>query len=104
MRASYSDWIGRTKEAEELMALAPVHAAAAMLDDTATEFVPGSPLPPLWQWFFFLPRVPQSRLGLDGHPQRGGFCRRSSYPGACLPAPHAFLKPLLIGRPAHGSR
>ena len=101
MRASYSDWIGRTEETEELMALAPVQAAAATLDDTTTEFVPGSPLPPLWQWFFFLPRVPQSRLGLDGHPQRGGFMPpielpRRMFAGARM----RFLKPLLIGRPA----
>jgi len=83
------------------MALAPVQAAAAMLDDTTTEFVPGSPLPPLWQWFFFLPRVPQSRLGLDGHPQRGGFMPpielpRRMFAGARM----RFLKPLMIGRPA----
>ena len=83
------------------MALAPVQAAAATLDDTTTEFVPGSPLPPLWQWFFFLPRVPQSRLGLDGHPQRGGFMPpielpRRMFAGARM----RFLKPLLIGRPA----
>jgi hypothetical protein len=32
-----------------LIALAPVQAAAATLDDTTTEFTVGSPLPPLWQ-------------------------------------------------------
>ena len=101
MKASYSDWIGRTEETEELMALAPVQAAAATLDDTTTEFALGSPLPPLWQWFFFLPRVLQSRLGLDGHPQRGGFMPpielpRRMFAGARM----RFLKPLMIGRPA----
>ncbi len=73
MAASYSAWIGRTEETEEMIALAPVQAAAATLDEISTEFLPGSPLPPLWHWFFFLPRVPHSRLGGDGHPQRGGF-------------------------------
>ena len=101
MGAPYSDWIGSTEEAEELIALAPVQAAAAMLDDTTTEFVLGSPLPPLWQWFFFLPRVPQSRLGEDGHPRRGGFMPpielpRRMFAGARM----RFLKPLMIGRAA----
>jgi 3-methylfumaryl-CoA hydratase len=101
MRASYSDWIGSTEEKEELIALAPVQAAAATLDDTSTEFAVGSPLPALWQWFFFLPRAPQSELGRDGHPQRGGFLPpielpRRMFAGARM----RFLKPVLIGKPA----
>ncbi len=101
MGTSYPDWIGRTEETEEVIALAPVQAAAATLDDTSTEFVPGSPLPPLWQWFFFLPRVPQARLGQDGHPRRGGFMPpielpRRMFAGARM----RFLKPLRIGKPA----
>jgi len=101
MPASYANWVGRSEEAEELIALGPVQAAAATLDDTTTEFAVGSPLPPLWQWFFFLPRVPQSRLGPDGHPQRAGFMPpvelpRRMFAGARM----RFLKPLVIGRPA----
>jgi 3-methylfumaryl-CoA hydratase len=101
MAASYSDWIGRTEDAEELIAPAPVEAVAATLDDTTTEFGPGCPLPPLWHWFFFLPRVPQSRLDRDGHPQRGGFMPpielpRRMFAGARM----RFLRPLLIGPPA----
>jgi 3-methylfumaryl-CoA hydratase len=30
-------------------------------------------LPPGWQWLFFNPVVRRSVLGVDGHPQRGGF-------------------------------
>jgi 3-methylfumaryl-CoA hydratase len=102
MPTSYEDWVGSTEEAEELIALGPVQAAAAMLDDTTTEFAVGSPLPPLWQWFFFLPRVPQSRLGPDGHPQRAGFMPpvelpRRMFAGARM----RFLRPLVIGQPAH---
>jgi 3-methylfumaryl-CoA hydratase len=102
MPASYADWVGSTEEAEELIALAPVQAAAATLDDTTTEFAVGSPLPPLWQWFFFLPRVPQSGLGPDGHPQRAGFMPpvelpRRMFAGARM----RFLRPLVIGKPAH---
>jgi 3-methylfumaryl-CoA hydratase len=101
MQTSYADWVGRTEEAEELIALAPVQAAAAILDDPTTEFAAGSPLPPLWQWFFFLPRVPQSGLGTDGHPQRAGFMPpvelpRRMFAGARM----RFLRPLVIGKPA----
>jgi 3-methylfumaryl-CoA hydratase len=102
MRASYADWVGGTEEAEELIALAPVQAAAATLDDTATEFTVGSPLPPLWQWFFFLPRVAQSRLGPDGHPQRAGFMPPVELPRRMFAGARVrFLRSLVIGKPAH---
>jgi 3-methylfumaryl-CoA hydratase len=102
MSASYADWIGKTEEAEDLIALAPVRAAAATLDDTTTEFVPGSPLPPLWQWFFFLPLVSQAGLGLDGHPRRGGFMPPIALPRRMFAgARMRFVRPLVIGKPAH---
>jgi 3-methylfumaryl-CoA hydratase len=101
MSALFSDWIGRGEETEELIALAPVQAAAAMLDDTTTDFAQGSPLPPLWQWFFFLPHAPQSRLDADGHPQRGGFLPPITLPRRMFAgARMRFLKPLVIGKPA----
>ena len=99
MTTSISEWVGRTEETDELISLAPVQAAAATLDDTSTEFMTGSALPALWHWFFFLPRVPQSRLGPDGHPERGGFMPpielpRRMFAGARL----RFLRPLAIGQ------
>jgi 3-methylfumaryl-CoA hydratase len=102
MPASYADWVGGTEEAEDLIALAPVQAAAATLDDITTEFAPGSPLPPLWQWFFFLPRVPHSNLGPDGHPRRAGFMPpvelpRRMFAGARM----RFTRSLVIGKPAY---
>jgi 3-methylfumaryl-CoA hydratase len=101
MPAAYSDWVGRTEEAEELIALAPVRAAAATLDDTATEFAVGSPLPPLWQWFFFLPRAPQSGLGPDGHPRRAGFMPPVELPRRMFAGVRMrFLRPLTIGEVA----
>jgi 3-methylfumaryl-CoA hydratase len=101
MGVSYADWVGRTEEAEELIALAPVQAAAATLDDTTTAFAEGSALPPLWQWFFFLPRVAHSSLGSDGHPRRAGFMPpvelpRRMFAGARM----RFPRPLAIGKPA----
>lgn len=101
MTTDYTDWIGATDTAEDTIGLAPALAAAATFDDTTTVFAAGAPLPPLWHWFHFLPRAPQSRLGADGHPQRGGFMPpidlpRRMFAGARL----RFLKSLLIGKPA----
>jgi len=97
----YADWIGNTESADDDITLAPALAAAATLDDTASAFEAGSALPPLWHWFYFLPKAPQSKLGTDGHPQRGGFMPpielpRRMFAGARL----RFLKPLVIGKPA----
>jgi 3-methylfumaryl-CoA hydratase len=101
MNAAYSDWIGRTEETADAIALAPALQAAAALDDTSSGFAVGTPLPPLWHWFYFLPKVPQSRLGADGHPERGGFMPpidlpRRMFAGSRLRLPH----PLRIGQPA----
>ncbi len=101
MNAPHSDWIGRTEEVEELIAPGPVQATAATLDDATTTFAPGSAVPPLWHWSFFLTRVPQSDLAPDGHPHRGGFMPpielpRRMFAGARM----RFHRPLVIGETA----
>jgi 3-methylfumaryl-CoA hydratase len=97
----YAKWIGREEINDEELALAPALAAAAMLDDTSTLFEPGSPLPPLWHWFYFLPRAPQAQLDVDGHPRRGGFMPPIPYPRRMFAgARMRFHKPLLISEPA----
>lgn len=71
-RVSYEAWIGREEERSERILASVVEAMAATLD---LERAPqaGEPLPPGWQWLFFNPVVRQSALGIDGHPQPGGF-------------------------------
>jgi 3-methylfumaryl-CoA hydratase len=101
MTTDYSVWIGATDATEDTIGLGPALAAAATFDDTTTAFAAGSALPPLWHWFYFLPRAAQSRLSADGHPQRGGFMPpielpRRMFAGARL----RFLQPLLVGKPA----
>lgn len=99
--ADYTQWIGRREVSDDHIDLAPALAVAATLDDTLTRFEKGSPLPPLWQWFYFLPRIPQGLLDVDGHPQRGGFMPPVSYPRRMFAgASMRFHKPLLIGQPA----
>lgn len=55
----------------------------------------------MWHWFYFLPRVPASRISKDGHPERGGFLPpvplpRRMFAGSRL----TFRHPLIIGKPA----
>lgn len=99
--SAFSDWIGREETSGDQIALAPVRAAAATLDDDPAAFAEGAGLPPLWHWFFFLSPAPQAKLGTDGHPERGGFMPpialpRRMFAGATL----RFHQPLVIGEPA----
>jgi 3-methylfumaryl-CoA hydratase len=67
------DWIGRTELRSDLVTAAPLAALSATLDRPDPEPLPGCSVPPLWHWLYFLPMAPQSQLGEDGHPRRGGF-------------------------------
>lgn len=97
----YTDWIGSAERREDEIALAPMLAALAMLDDTESMFKPGDGLPPLWHWFYFLPRAPQSQIGPDGHPKRGGFLPPVALPRRMFAGGRLkFYRPLIIGQPA----
>ncbi|MEP7295825.1 MAG: MaoC family dehydratase N-terminal domain-containing protein [Burkholderiales bacterium] len=68
------DWIGRTEQRSDTATAAPLAGLLATLDradDPAP--APGTALPPLAHWLYFLPQAPQHELGVDGHPKRGGF-------------------------------
>ena len=67
------DWIGRTEQRNDEVTAVPVAALSATLDRDDPEPLPGSDLPPLWHWLYFLPLAPQREIGPDGHPKRGGF-------------------------------
>ena len=69
---AYDAWVGREEERTERIQATAVQAMAATLD-LASAPAAGQALPPGWQWMFFNPVVRRSGLGLDGHPQRGGF-------------------------------
>ncbi|ROZ78274.1 MaoC family dehydratase N-terminal domain-containing protein [Ramlibacter sp. WS9] len=93
---SLTAWKGRSESAEDLVTPAPVRMLRAALDmppdDSATE------LPPLWHWLYFLPSARQSQLGVDGHPERGGFLPpvplpRRMWAGGQL----EFFSPLRVG-------
>ena len=66
-------WIGRSETRQDLFGPTPVAALAATLDHLPRETAPGTPLPPLWHWLYFLPLHRAGELGPDGHAKLGGF-------------------------------
>ena len=99
----FSQWIGRSESVADEISPVTAQAAAATFDQDAAALTAGAELPPLWHWFYFLPRIAQSRLGADGHPQRegGSFMPpiplpRRMFAGARL----KWRRPLVLGQPA----
>jgi len=66
-------WIGRTETVTDEIVAAQVAAMSATIDRDDPAPKSGDPLPPLWHWLFFMPRMRRSLLGRDGHPALGGF-------------------------------
>ncbi|GAB3405817.1 acyl-CoA dehydrogenase [Massilia agilis] len=65
-------WVGKTETLDTRVGAATANAMAATLDRADT-FKEGDALPPLWHWAYFWSAAPQSEIGPDGHPRRGGF-------------------------------
>jgi len=96
-----SDWIGSTESREDVISLAQALGVSALLDRETPVLEVGSPLPALWHWFYFLPQVPNSKIGVDGHPERGGFLPPVDLPRRMFAGSRMdFITPLIIGRPA----
>jgi 3-methylfumaryl-CoA hydratase len=96
-----TEWVGRTETVHDALAPAQALAAMAMFDAPNLTAQVGDAIPMLWQWFYFLPHAPQSRLSVDGHPERGGFMPpitlpRRMFAGARVRQHHA----LRLGMPA----
>ena len=71
--AHLQQWVGRTDEVQDDIAAAPLRGLSATLDRADPPPQKGAQVPPLGHWLYFLPQAPQSQLGPDGHPRRGGF-------------------------------
>jgi 3-methylfumaryl-CoA hydratase len=67
------DWLGKTEEIQDRIHATPAKALALTLDYKDFEAIEGNALPEIWYWLYFLPIVPMSEVGQDGHPKRGGF-------------------------------
>jgi 3-methylfumaryl-CoA hydratase len=102
---SLIDWVGSTERVEDMISLTPALGVSALLNRGGAPLTEGSPLPPLWQWFYFLPQVYSQKISLDGHPERGGFMPPVALPRRMFAGSRMkFFSPLFIGGPAsrHG--
>ena len=96
--SEFAGWIGKTESATDDITATPYAALSATLDRAPERPPPGTPLPPLWHWLYFLPVHLQSEIGPDGHAKRGGFLPpvplpRRMWAGSEL----EFHRPLSIG-------
>ncbi|HEY7840756.1 MAG TPA: MaoC family dehydratase N-terminal domain-containing protein, partial [Gammaproteobacteria bacterium] len=82
----------------EDIAAAPLHSLGATLDHGPADWRAGDPVPAGWQWLYFLPLTPQSRLDEDGRSERGasltrGMGAKRMFAGARM----KFHRPLCMG-------
>lgn len=93
------DWIGRSETLEDIATATPYAALSATLDRPDTKRpAPGTPLPYLWHWLYFLPIHAQSEIGPDGHARRGGFLPPVSLPRRMWAgSDFEFHEPLCVG-------
>ncbi len=70
---SLKSWVGRSERVADVVTASAAERLAATLDAEIDTISPGAKLPPLWHWLYALPAAPQSELGPDGHPRKGGF-------------------------------
>ncbi len=74
-------WVGRRQSLTEVIHGVQVRQLAATLNDAGRLATPdAATLPAGWHWAYFNPIEIQSRLGSDGHPQRGDFLPPVSLP------------------------
>ena len=95
---SLRSWVGRRETRSDLVTATPITALAATLDRDDAAAGLSSALPPLYHWLYFLPIVPLSTVGVDGHPARGGFLPPVPLPRRMWAASRlAFHQPLRVG-------
>jgi 3-methylfumaryl-CoA hydratase len=93
-----TDWIGRTETGSDVITPTPYAGLAATLDRPAERPEPGTSLPALWHWLYFLPLHRLSEIGPDGHAKRGGFLPPVPLPRRMWAAGQlTFNHPLTIG-------
>ena len=66
-------WVGRTETLHDELSLAPLRGFSVTLDRDDPLPAPGTAVPPLGHWMYFLPQHLQREIGPDGHAERGGF-------------------------------
>jgi len=71
----FKEWEGRQTQADETLEQWPLTGLASLIDESSAVGAVGEAgaIHPCAHWLYFTPAVPQSRIDVDGHPQRGGF-------------------------------
>lgn len=103
--ADLSDWVGREELRSDRIDQRTAQALAATLDLDSDTLQEGCELPPLWHWVYFSPNARHSEIGVDGHPQRGGFLPPVNLPNRMWAGGRlSFEQPLRVGKPSPGFR
>jgi len=98
---AYSNWVGRTESACDVIVPSVVERLWATLDRNDAPPGPGDPLPALAHWLYFLSAPPHSMLGEDGHEQRGRFIPPIALPRRMWAGSKiAYHRPVRIGESA----
>lgn len=96
-----TQWVGRTEEAQEILSASQLAGLSALLGEDGAGIEPGDKLKPTAHWLFFQPRAPQSEIGADGHPKRGGFLPPVELPRRMWAGTRIdYAEPLLVGETA----
>ncbi|MDF3139870.1 MULTISPECIES: hypothetical protein [unclassified Streptomyces] len=94
-------WTPGPVKDEDPLGVGPAAALSAVLNLPDPSPKAGEPLPPLWQWLYFLNWPAGRELGADGHPSNGHFLpplphrQRMWAGGRC-----EITEPLRLGEPA----
>lgn len=94
-------WHPEPMTGEDALLPGPTAALSALLNLPGAAAEPGDPLPPLWQWLYFLNWPPQQALGADGHLRAARFLppipdrQRMFAGGRCR-----IVEPLRLAEPA----
>ncbi len=100
MTNAVTDWIGRTRGTDDLIAPFQSAGMAATLDHESAP-AEGAALPPGWHWLFFADLPRQSALATDGHEKRGDFLPPIALPRRMWASNRlAFHRPLRVGERA----
>ena len=92
-------WIGRSETQNDILHGSHLAGLSALLDGDEQTPDDGTPLIPTAHWLFFQPRAPQSEIGSDGHPNRGGFMPAIELPRRMWAGSRLeYIKPLLVGQ------
>ena len=91
-------WVGKQEVLTDTVAVRQVAAMSAALNLPEHCAVEGVALPKLWHWLYFSPTSASSGLGLDGHPEGGGFLPPAPLPRRMWAASQlSYASELLIG-------